>query len=479
MSDLKKTCGSILVVSTLILSMLAGLSIATMQNVVTEYQLSTQDQDKNLALSAAHYALAEAKRLILTQWAPGATPCAAIAGCVNGSGVPVSTNGVAVWSYAAFAGSSDFAQQPANYFTTNAQATANTPNPKMAIAPRFFVVDLGCDPYSKANIYRIMAMGFGSSINTTAYAESQLTMPLSGQNSYTNAPTTAVYGVAVTANMAPTQRNYNLASSTNSKNLFFKNAGPTTCSSPGQSQGTGATCEMNCAGEWRVKAYSSFRNNNTCPWVYGDWMSGANQITLVLPSDSGSGNVTLSCGPCQPAMAVPASVCPISGLYNSCTRNCVTASCPAGQYSNNGACTNCPANTYSNAGSTSCTSCGTGTYSAAGASSCTACSGVGAAWDGSRCACDKGTWNGSCCERYAVRCVATNRYGQCISSTQVKCCEAYVTSCVASGRNATCTKTQSRCCQTCPTRCLSTQGRNAECVRWGPSCECVDEHSGF
>ncbi len=342
-----KTQGSILVVSTLILSMLAGLSIATMQNVVTEYQLSTHDQDKTLALQSAQYALAEAKRLLLTQWAPGAPTCAAVAGCVNASGVPVSTNGVAVWSYATFASSpnnTDFALRPGSYFTSNAQATPNKPNSKVAIAPRFFVIDLGCDPYSKVNIYRIIAMGFGASTKSTAYAESQLTIPLSGQNAYTNAPTTPVYGVGLTAS-AVSQQNYNLASSTNSKNLFFKNAGPATCSAPGQSQGTGATCEMNCAGEVRVKAYSSFRNNNTCPWVYGDWVSSG-QSTLVLPSDGGNGNVTLSCSTACGTMAVPSTAC-ASLQYDSCAGSCVVAApapppaCPGNQVFQSGACT-CP-----------------------------------------------------------------------------------------------------------------------------------------
>ena len=167
MSRIKKTVGSILVVSTLILSILAGLSIATMQNVVREYQSSTEDQDKTLALQSAQYALAEAKRLLLTKWAPGAPPCASIAGCVNGSGVPVSTNGVAVWTYTAFAGSSDFALRPGSYFSSNAQVTPAVPNGKVSQRPRFFVVDLGCDPYSKVNIYPIIALGYGGSAKTT------------------------------------------------------------------------------------------------------------------------------------------------------------------------------------------------------------------------------------------------------------------------------------------------------------------------
>ena len=326
MLGLKKTAGSILVVSTLILSILAGLSIATMQNVVTEYQLSTHDQDKTLALQSAQYALAEAKRLVLTQWAPGASPCATIGGCVNASGVPVSTNGVAVWSYAAFAGSSDFAQQAGSYFISNAQATANVPNGKVAQAPRFFVIDLGCDPYSKVNIYRLIAMGFGASVQTTAYAESQLTMPLSGQNSYRNAPTTAVYGVGVAASGMPTQYNYNLAASTNSKNLFF-NSVAGSCSNPGQSNGSGATCERNCAGEVRVKAYSRY-HSNSCTWVYGDWVSGTNQSTLTLNSDGSGGTTSLSCGPCQTAISVPVATC-TSGQYNSCAGNCVVGCPPA------------------------------------------------------------------------------------------------------------------------------------------------------
>lgn len=339
MLGLKKTAGSILVVSTLILSILAGLSIATMQNVVTEYQLSTHDQDKTLALQSAQYALAEAKRLVLTQWAPGAPTCATIAGCVNGSGVPVSTNGVAVWSYAAFAGSSDFALQPSSYFTSNAQATPAVPNSKVAQAPRFFVIDLGCDPYSKVNIYRLIAMGFGASAKTMAYAESQLTMPLSGQNSYRNAATTAVYGVGVMASGVPSQYNYNLAASTNSKMLFF-NGVAGSCSNPGQSNGSGATCERNCAGEVRVKAYSRY-HTNSCTWVYGDWVSGVSQSTLTLSSDGSGGTVALSCGPCQTAMTVPTAVC-ASGQYNSCTAACVIAACTGGKVWDGSACA-CPA----------------------------------------------------------------------------------------------------------------------------------------
>ena len=384
MSRLKKTAGSILVVSTLILSMLAGLSIATMQNVVTEYQLSTHDQDKTLALQSAQYALAEAKRLLLTQWAPGAPTCAAVAGCVNANGVPVSTNGVAVWSYATFASSpnnTDFALRPGSYFTSNAQATPNKPNSKVAIAPRFFVIDLGCDPYSKVNIYRIIAMGFGASTKSTAYAESQLTMPLSGQNAYRNAPTTAIVGVAVpvTAATQPTKQNYNLAFSTNSKILFFNGATGVagSCTNPGQNNGSGATCEMNCAGEVRVKAYSRY-HTNSCTWVYGDWVSAGNQSVLTLQDSANTPATftTLSCvRPCQPAMAVPATAC-ASLQYDSCAGSCVT--CTGGQVWNGTACA-CPAGQNWNG------------------SSCVTCTG-GRTWNGTACACPAGqNWNGSSC----------------------------------------------------------------------------------
>ncbi len=377
MQGYSKTRGSILVVSTLILSMLAGLSIATLQNVVTEYKLTNQNQDYNLALSSAQYAVAEAKRLVLTNWAPGATACATVSGCA-------AQNGIAVWSYSAFSGASDFRQQPASYFN-DAQATAKSPHPLVFKPPRFFVIDLGCDPYSKVNIYRIIAIGFGASANTVAYADSQLTMPLTGQNSYANVPTTAVTGVAVpvTNPALPTQTTYNLAPSTNSKNLFF-NTGPKSCNYPnaGQSKSTGATCEMNCLGEVRVKGYSSY-NNTKCPWVYGDWvkMDGSSQSQLTLLS-SATGSVNLRCGPCG-IISVPLSVCPGSGQYNSCApAGCVPPPlCPAGQFLNGSSCENCPA----------------GTFSAVGASSCTTCTN-GQTWNGSSCWCPPGyyTKDGEC-----------------------------------------------------------------------------------
>ena len=142
------------------------------------------------------------------------------------------------------------------------------------------------------------------------------------------------------ASGVPTQYNYNLAASTNSKMLFF-NSVVGSCSNPGQSNGSGATCERNCAGEVRVKAYSRY-HTNSCTWVYGDWMSGTNQSTLTLNSDGSGGRASLSCGPCQTAMAVPTAVCPISGQYNSCTGSCVVPSCPGGQVWNGSACV-CPA----------------------------------------------------------------------------------------------------------------------------------------
>lgn len=282
MSILKKARGSILVMSTLILSILAGLSISTIQNVVTEYQLTAQNQDKTLALQAAQYAISEAKRLLLSNWSTGAPVCSSIAGCT-------ASNGIAVWSYSAFAGTSDLSKQAPTFFN-NAQATTSSPNPTVAASPRFFVIDLGCDAYSKSNIYRIAALGFGASLRSVAYAESQLTMPLSGQNSYSGAAT-----LSVPALLNGTQvSTYSLAPSTSSKTLFFNNTAPSSCP---QGTGTGATCEMNCLREVRVKAYSYFNTNNTsCPWIYGDWvaMNSGNLSQLTM---TGSGGVahTVSC----------------------------------------------------------------------------------------------------------------------------------------------------------------------------------------
>ncbi len=364
------------------LAMLAGLSIGTLQNVVTEYQLSTQDADKTLALESAQYALAEAKRLILTNWSPGAPTCQTVSPCN-----PNNSNGIAVWNYGAFKNASDFSRQPASYFNA-AQPTAAKPLASLAAAPRFFVIDLGCDVYSKANIYRILAQGYGISMNSVAYAESQLTMPLSGQNSYVNAPVTPLVGVAVPSSTAAPSaainlQNYHLALSTNSRNLFFNNGGGATCSNPGQRLSTGATCEMNCLGQVRVKGYSAY-NGTGCPWIYSDWVPATNQSVLQLNSGTPSAatTVTLSCGPCQIAMTVPHNLC-TSGQYNSCTGSCVpgctggqylqgsTCVCPSNQAWNGTICTNCPAGESSSAGG-ACTPCPAGQFSSQGGS-CTAC----------------------------------------------------------------------------------------------------------
>jgi Tfp pilus assembly protein PilX len=302
-----KIQGSILVVSTLILSILAGLSIATMQNVVTDYQLSTQDQDKTLALQSAQYALAEAKRLVLTKWSPGSTPCATVVGCS-------AQNGIAVWSYNAFLNTTDFRQKPASYFNA-AQATATSPNLNTQ-APRFFVIDLGCDRYSKVNIYRIVAIGFGKLPNTVAFAESQLTMPLSGQNYM--APG-AMQSVAALLNNNPVYT-YQLTPSSSRAHTFFNTSGGGTCTNPGQTLSTGATCEMNCLGEVRVKGYSAY-NNAPCPWVYGDWVSNTtstNTSTLTLASNSSGSTATVAC------KAAGASACPSGQTFNGtcCASNC-------------------------------------------------------------------------------------------------------------------------------------------------------------
>ncbi|MBP6104583.1 MAG: hypothetical protein KA508_05960 [Gammaproteobacteria bacterium] len=103
------------------------------------------------------------------------------------------------------------------------------------------------------------------------------------------------------------------------------------CSNPGQSKGSGATCERNCANEVWVKAYSRY-NTNSCTWVYGYWASGTNQSTLRLNSDGSGGTVALSCGPCG-TIAVPVDAC-VSGQYNSCA-------CPAKQTWNGKQCVAC------------------------------------------------------------------------------------------------------------------------------------------
>ncbi|MBP6103742.1 MAG: hypothetical protein KBD23_02975 [Gammaproteobacteria bacterium] len=353
MPTFKKKQGSILVMSTLILSILAGLSISTMQNVVTEFQLTNQNQDKTLALQSAQFALSEAKRLLLTNWSQGASTCTAISSCT-------ASNGIAVWSYNAFIDTTDLSKQPSSFFTTNAQA-ANAPNSKVAAPPRFFVIDLGCDPYSKSNIYRIAALGFGTSLTSVAYAESQLTIPLTGQNNYSGAITQAVPALLNGTQVS----SYNLAPSTNSKTLFFSNGAPSNCP---QGTGTGATCEMNCMNEVRVKGYSYFNTNSTsCPWIYGDWVSGSGAVSQITLSSNSSGQTaTVACRApgtiyCSDAINLQYACCSANASYYSCapvptTCTLQSVTCPACNATTNESTACCIAN-YGSPSSCTSTTC--------------------------------------------------------------------------------------------------------------------------
>lgn len=311
--------GSILVVSTIMLAVLAGLSISTLQNVVLQYKLSSQTQDQAIARAAAQYALAEGKRLLLTNWATGSQTCSAVQSCT-------AVNGVSVWSSSAFSGSSDLSQQPATFFNA-AQATSASPMPNLT-NPRFFVIDLGCDAVSNAERYRIVAKGFGFLPNTVAYAESTLTVPLTGQNAYA-ATTYTVTGLQNGTSVWTKNMSY----STSTKSLFFTTSNNSCGTQPvgGQSGlSTGATCEMNCAGQVRVKGYSFYTSGANCPWIYGDWMGGGQTSQISLKNSSGTA-VTLGCrggfGPCSQTISCCVAK---GGTAASCgATNCVVGSCPA------------------------------------------------------------------------------------------------------------------------------------------------------
>ncbi len=439
--------GSVLIISLLTLSLLAGLSLSSMQSVVLESKLVSQSSDQNLAKAAAQYAVSEAKRLLLNNWSPGASTCPSVSGCT-------ATNGLAVWSQSAFSGSTDFSLLGPSFFNSNAQATAKAPNPSVVANPRFFVIDLGCNGISNQHVYRIISIGFGATTSTIAYAEGTLTIPLSDQNTVQNAIAThvnptSVYPFTVTLpepnNWVPGNANPNpytlypsVATDITTSNNFFGGGSANAC--PQGAGATGAICELNCAGSVRVKGYSH-SSNADCPWVYGAWadMSGGNAInssySQITLQDVSGVSTLLACGPEAPTCAGGQSW---QGPVYGCA-------CPAGQGLMNGSCVSCSGGTISN-------------------NVCT-CNASTPKWNGTQCvACQSNsTWNSS-----SKSCVCNSGYHMNTSNTCVTCqsnstWSSSSNSCVCnSGYNL---NTSSNTCVSCSGGRVWNSGSN--------SCECT------
>jgi Tfp pilus assembly protein PilX len=254
----KANKGSILVVSVIMLGMLAGLSISTLSNIATEFLTTQQNQDQLLAKQAADFAVAEAKRLILSNVPSGGHACSTFASACS------CPYGVCIWQASAFSGLDDVTAWSNGYFDC-CSAVGASPNNKVAAAPRYFVVALGCNPLSKTTVYRIIARGYGASINTRAYSQSYLEVGLSGQNAYPGS-SSPVWGWPSWGGNTIT---FYLGPSTTTGAEFDSSWWGGWCP---QGNYIGASCEMNCLGQVRVKGYSA--GNTGCNWVYGDWSTG-------------------------------------------------------------------------------------------------------------------------------------------------------------------------------------------------------------
>jgi Tfp pilus assembly protein PilX len=250
MSELNKwpwEKGNILVISIVSLVVLAGLSVAILSTSVSEKKLAGNEQEQGLANQAAEYAVTMGKKDLLEKWAVGMCEC-------QSSTCSCPTNAPWVWLAAQFVNADpvDSAESWWNNFGT----TVAKPNTQLFSAPQYIIIDLGCDAVANMMRFRIVGRGVGTKQESVAFSDVTFSMPFNQQNvsSGQTAPVDALVDGVV-------QTTFNMAKFTASGSFYKTKAQCQTKSSLAQ-------CEMNCAGQVRVMAWTA---DGHCAPTYGAW----------------------------------------------------------------------------------------------------------------------------------------------------------------------------------------------------------------
>jgi Tfp pilus assembly protein PilX len=239
--------GNILVVSIISLVVLAGLSVAVLSTSVGEKKLAGNDQEQGSAKQAAEYAVTMGKKDLSEKWAVGMCECQS-APCSCATSAPW------VWLKAQFV-NTDPVNSSGTWWNNFGTAVAK-PNTQLFSAPQYIIIDLGCDAVANTMRFRIVGRGVGTKQESVAFSDVTFSMPFNKQNvssTQTSSVNALVDGVVKTTfNMAPF-----------TASAAFYNAGAQ-C----QAGSSLAQCEMNCAGQVRVMAWTA---DGHCAPTYGAW----------------------------------------------------------------------------------------------------------------------------------------------------------------------------------------------------------------
>lgn len=239
--------GNILVISIISLVVLAGLSVAVLSTSVGEKKLAANEQEQVLAKEAAEYAVTIAKKDLSEKWAVGMCEC-------QKSPCTCPTTAPWVWLTAEFVNANPV--DSSGDWWNNFGTTVAKPNTQLFSAPQYIMIDLGCDAVANTNRFRIVGRGVGVKQESVAFSDVTFSMPFNTQNvssGFTSPVDASVDGVV--------QTTFNMAKFTASGS-FYQNG--VKC----QAGSSLAQCEMNCAGQVRVMAWTA---DGHCAPTYGPW----------------------------------------------------------------------------------------------------------------------------------------------------------------------------------------------------------------
>lgn len=239
--------GNILVISIISLVVLAGLSVAVLSTSVGEKKLAGNEQEQGLAKQAAEYAVTMGKKDLSEKWAVGMCEC-------QTSPCSCPTTAPWVWMTAEFVNANPV--DSSGTWWNNFGTAVAKPNAQLFSAPQYIIIDLGCDAVANTTRFRIVGRGVGTKQESVAFSDVTFSMPFNEQNvsSGQTSPVAAFVDGVV-------QTTFNMAKFTASASFYKTGA---QC----QAGSSSAQCEMNCAGQVRVMAWTA---DGHCAPTYGPW----------------------------------------------------------------------------------------------------------------------------------------------------------------------------------------------------------------